>query len=183
MAKGDTKNKLNDEHRAFLVREFACFATPTQARDTLEQWSGISISCQSAMYYDADSNLGKKKLCSRWKNLFAIERQAFIEHAEKHIPHAFKAVRIKELSEAADAYKKKGNYMAMADMLERIAKEIGNVHTNRREVTGKNGGAIKHEDVSGMTDEAIKSELMQILGITDDAFNISDVHPAPERRQ
>ena len=61
------------------------------------------------------------------------------------------------------AYKGQGNYMAMADMLERIAKEVGNVHTNRREFTGKDQGPIKYQDVETMTEEQIEDELKQIL--------------------
>ena len=53
----------------------------------------------------------------------------------------------------------------MADMLERISKEMGNVHTNRREFTGKNRGPIQFEDVKAMTDEQIDAELERLWGI------------------
>ena len=59
--------------------------------------------------------------------------------------------------------KKKENYLAMARMLEQIAKECGNVHTNRHEFTGKDRGPIKHQDVSEMTDEQIDLKLKQIF--------------------
>jgi hypothetical protein len=69
--------------------------------------------------------------------------------------------------------------MAMADMLERIAKEVGNVHTNRRELTGRDRGPIKYSEVDDMTDDEIDRELRQLLNIKDDA----DVYPAPKRKQ
>jgi len=71
-------------------------------------------------------------------------------------------VRIKKLARASDAFESRGNYVAMAAMLERIAKEMGNVHTNRREFTGKNQGPIKIEAVHDMTDEQIDTELERL---------------------
>ena len=63
------------------------------------------------------------------------------------------------LAHAARAYKGQRNYMAMADMLERISKECGNVHTNQCEFMGNGGGAINYRDVSDMTDEQLEQEL------------------------
>ncbi len=84
---------------------------------------------------------------------------------EKAVPHAHKAVRIKKLARASDAFESRGNYVAMAAMLEKIARELGNVHTNRREFTGKDQGPIKVESVANMTDEQIDAELERLWGI------------------
>ena len=46
------------------------------------------------------------------------------------------------------------------------------------EYTGKDGGAIKYQDVETMTDEQIDQELKQIFGIKD-----ADVHKAPDSEQ
>ena len=51
----------------------------------------------------------------------------------------------------------------MARMLEQIAKEVGNVHTNRHEFTGKDAGPIKFQNIDDMTDEQINLELKQIF--------------------
>jgi predicted DNA-binding protein (UPF0251 family) len=40
---------------------------------------------------------------------------------------------------------------------------VGNVHTNRREFTGKDGGSIKHQDVSEMTTEELEAEALRLL--------------------
>ncbi len=157
MAKSHAK-KLKDYHRAFLVREFACFATPMEAADALRQEYGIEIAPQSAQHYDATSGAGARA-AKKWQELFGHTRNAFLDHVEKTVPHAYKAVRVRKLAKAADTFEDRGNYMAMADMLERIAKEMGNVHTNRREFTGKDRGPIKYQDVDNMTDEQIEDEL------------------------
>lgn len=48
-------------------------------------------------------------------------------------------------------------------MLERIAKEMGNVHTNRREVSGHGGGPLRF-DYSDLTDEQLDARIAQLLG-------------------
>ena len=78
---------------------------------------------------------------------------------------------------AANTFKAKKNYLAMAKLLADIAKEMGNVHTNRREFTGKDGGAIKFQDVGDMTDEQITAEL-ESYGIDPD-----QIHAAPKTKQ
>ena len=52
--------------------------------------------------------------------------------------------------------------MAMARMLEQIAKEVGGVHSNRHEITGRDRGPIQFAEVSSMTDEQIEAELEAI---------------------
>ena len=125
--------------------------------------------------YDPHKHAGRR-IAQRWKDLFEFARKAFLDDVVAQVPHAHKSVRIKKLARASDAFEKSKNYMAMARMLEQIAKEVGNVHTNRREFTGKDRGPIQFEDIDGMTDEAIDQELRQIFGIKD-----ADVRPAPER--
>ena len=172
-----TTKKLQDHHRAFLVREFACFATPMEAADALRQEYGIEITPQSAQHYDATSGAGARA-AKKWHELFDVAREAFLDDVEARIPHAHKSVRIQKLARASDAFEKNSNYLAMARVLEQIAKEVGNVHTNRREFTGKDRGPIKYQDVETMTDEQIDQELKQIFGIKD-----ADVHKAPDSEQ
>ena len=157
-------NKLKDYHRAFLVRELACYASPKEAADALRTEYGIEIAPQSAQHYDATSHAGSKA-AKKWIELFGVARKAFLDDVETRVPEAYKAVRIHELAKASRKFKKNGNYMAMADMFERIAKEVGSVHTNRREFTGKDRGPIKVEAVHDMTDEQIDAELERLWGI------------------
>ena len=173
----ETTKKLKDHHRAFLVREFACFATPMEAADALREEYGIEIAPQSAQHYDATSGAGSDA-AKKWHDLFDVSRQAFLDEVSERIPHAHKAVRIKKLARASDAFERNKNYMAMARMLEQIAKEVGNVHTNRREFTGKDRGPIKYQDVDTMTDDEIDQELRRIFNVGD-----ADVYPAPKGKQ
>ncbi len=158
------RKKLNDVHRAFLVEQLACFMSPKEAAEALSQEHSVTVAPQSAERYDPYKKAGKR-IAPKWKFLFDHTRQAFLDHVETQVPHAHKAVRIKKLARAADAFENGKNYFGMANMLERIAKEMGNVHTNRREFTGKDRGPIQVSAVSEMTDEQIDSELERLWGI------------------
>ena len=73
---------------------------------------------------------------------------------------------------ASAAFEQNGNFLGMARMLEQAAKEVGGSFTNQRQHTGKDGGAIKYEDVTQMTDEQLDAELRQ-LGIDPDTARIA----------
>ena len=150
--------KLNDEQRAFLVREIACYARPTEAADALYAEYGVQVTAHNVEKYDHTKKAGAR-CAEKWRVLFKATRAAFIKDIETRIPHAHKAFRVKKLAAAADAFEKSKNYVAMAGMLEKIAKEIGNAYTNRFEHTGKGGGPIKVEDVTEMTNEMLDSEI------------------------
>ena len=107
-----------------------------------------------------------------------MARAAFLEHVSNEVPEAHKAFRIQQLARASRIFKQNKNYLAMANMLERIAKEMGNVHTNRHEFTGKGGGPIKFAEVDDMTDDQIDAELKRILNMDG-----ARVQPAPESKQ
>ena len=174
MTKRKTKT-LKDHHRAFLVKEFACFSSPAEAVNALKEEFGVEISPQGAQHYDATSSAGRQA-AKKWHELFDVAREAFLEHVETRIPHAHKAVRIRKLARAADTFEQHGNYVAMASMLEKVAKELGNAYTNRFEHTGKSGGPIQYQPVDTMSEEQVDEELRQY------GFD-PDLHRAPARKQ
>ncbi len=155
------KKRLTDVEKAFVVQELACFGSPKEVSEALMEECAVQLAPQNIECYDPNKRAGQN-LAQKWRELFEHTRTAFLDHVEKAVPHAHKAVRIKKLARASDAFESRGNYVAMAAMLERIAKEMGNVHTNRREFTGKNQGPIKIEAVHDMTDEQIDTELERL---------------------
>ena len=170
------RKKLNDVYRAFLVEKLACFMSPKEAAEALSQEHGVTVAPQSAERYDPYKKAGSH-IAPKWKSLFDHTRQAFLDHVENQIPESNKAVRVQELAIAARHFKARGNYIAMANMLERIAKEMGNVYSNRREFTGKDGGPIRYQDISDMTDEQIHAELREY------GIDPATVHAAPKTTQ
>ena len=154
--------RLTDVEKAFVVQELACFGSPKEVSEALMEEYGVQLAPQNIECYDPNKRAGQH-LAKKWRVLFEHTRQAFLDHVEKRVPEAYKAVRVRHLAQAARAYKGQRNYMAMAGMLERIAKEMGDFHTNRREFTGRDRGPIKYSEVADMTDEQLDQELEQIL--------------------
>lgn len=166
------KGKLKDEHRAFITRRLAMYDTPKEAAEALNQEFGISISPQGAERYDPTKRAGQY-MGERWRKMFHETRQDFLNNVDRYVPEANKTVRISLLANSARAMRARGNHVGAADMLERIAKEMGNVHTNRRELTGKDGGALKVE-YADLTDEEINARLVQLVGMTEKAGDAGD---------
>ena len=174
--KSSSAHKLKDYHRAFIVRELACFASPQEASDALRDKFDIEITPQSAEHYDPNKAAGKVA-SSKWHELFALVREAFLDDVAKSVPFANKSVRVRELAQAAKTFKKQKNLMGMSRMLEMIAKETGGAFTNKHELTGAHGGPIRYADVSDMTDEQIEAELRSY------GIDPAQVHAAPKTTQ
>jgi hypothetical protein len=153
---------LTNEQRAFLVREAACYVTPKVAAEAFFAKFDRRINAQTAEGYDPTKNQGRK-LKPKWITLFETCREAFLKDAAAEVPESQKSVRLRMLAGAARAMEASRNYLGMAEVLKQIAQEMGNAYTNRREYTGKDGGAMKFEDVSGMTLEQIDDEIAQIV--------------------
>ncbi len=151
-------NVLTDQQRAFLVEQIACFATPTEAATALFEEFGIQIKPSAVEKYDFTKQAGKR-CAEKWKVLYTETRKAFCKHIAERVPHAEKAYRVRKLAKAADAYEKSKNWVAMANMLEKIAKELGGSYTNRYEHTGKGGGPIEYRAVEQMTDDELDDEI------------------------
>ncbi len=151
-------SKLSEEQRTFIVQQLACYATPTETAEAVHEQFRIEITPQRAEKFDHTKRAGRK-CAKKWHVLFDATREAFVKHIADCVPEAHKAVRIQELAKAARSFKDDKKYIAMASMLEKIAKEVGGVYTNRHEFTGKDRGPIQFEDVSEMTTEMLESEL------------------------
>lgn len=154
--------KLTEEQKAFVVQRLACWDTPAEAAAALKEEHGVELTPQGCEGYDPNKRAGRN-VAKKWRLLFEQTRERFLKNLETEIPEANKAVRVRHLATAARAFKSRSNYVGMADMLERIAKEVGNVHTNRREFTGKDGKPIEHRDVTDYSDEQLDAALNDLL--------------------
>lgn len=163
-------HKLTGEQKAYVVQRLGCFDGPREVAEALKEEFGVEISPQAVECYDPTKRAGRG-LSEKWRDLFAATRAAFLAHIERQVPEVHRAVRIKHLARSFHVLQARGNYVAAADMLERIAKEMGNVHTNRREFSGPDGGAIQFENLSS---DQIKARIITLLeahfgGDADDA--------------
>jgi hypothetical protein len=163
------RTRLTDGQKTFVVRELACFGSPKEVSEALMAEYSVHLAPQNVEAYDPTKRAGEH-LSTKWRELFERCRMTFLENVEGSVPEAHKAVRIRQLAFASRAYKAQRNYVGMADMLERIAKEVGNVHTNRRELSGPKGKPIQTQELPApdtMSPEEILAELRSIFGIAE----------------
>lgn len=133
---------LNDEQKLFLLEGFAMFIPPVELREEFKAEYGIAIDRRQAHYYNAEKVDNRQKLKDEWVEYFDRVREAFLEKREG-IAIAHKAVRMRRLEKIADEAHSMRNYRMEMSALEQAAKEDGGAYTNRREVSGPNGGPIE----------------------------------------
>lgn len=165
--------KLTEEQRRFIVMRLAEFATPTQVvAEAQQKWPGLELSKQQVQHYDPTTVQGTK-CAKKWRAVFTARRQAYLSAVEDE-PFAHRRMRLRKLAEKIDELDaqidvaktmgRTGNPRLVADLIERqrslleqLAKEVGDVFTNRR----------KHEG-------AAVDALAQMLGISPDELEAAD---------
>lgn len=133
--------KLNNEVRTFIVQALACFDGPSAVVKAVQEEFGITITRQSVETYDPNKRAGRG-LAEKWRTIFEETRAAFIEDTSK-IGISHRAVRLRALQRMTEKAETQGNMVLASSLLEQAAKEMGGAFTNRREVTGKDGGAVE----------------------------------------
>lgn len=172
-----SRGKLNEGQKQYLVQRLAQFNTPKEAAKSLFEAHGVKISPQSAEHYDPTKRAGKR-LAVHLKQIFEDSRKRFIKYLEIYVPEANRSVRVSMLATAAQTYRDQNDYEGMSKMLVLIAKEVGNVFSNRRELTGKDQGPIKLQEIELMTEAQIDEELLEY----DDDYD-PDLHPGTPTEQ
>ena len=131
--------ELSDTVKHFIVQRLACYDTPSQVSEAVHREHGLAVSRQQVQKYDV-ARAGKKP-AQRWCTLFHATRERFIVEVEQ-VPIAQRAVRLRRLDRMCAQAESRGNLPLAASLLEQAAKDVGGFYTNRRELTGKDGGPI-----------------------------------------
>lgn len=144
--------KYSDEVKTRIVQSLACFDTPSQVAKAIKAELGVDISAQACEAYDPNKVAGKK-LSERFRLLFEATRKTFLEDTSQ-IAISHRAVRLRALQRMAEKAETGGNMVLAASLMEQAAKEVGDAFTNRRELTGKAGGPLRH--VHELSDEQLR---------------------------
>lgn len=127
--------KLTSEVKRMIVQRLAIFDAPVQIQAELRAM-GVDVSLPQIAYYDA--SMATEDLGPRWRTLFHETRSAFLKETTA-IAISHKAVRLRRLGRIADKMALNGNVVMEMAALEQAAKEVGNVYSNRHELTGRKG--------------------------------------------
>lgn len=134
--------KITPQAKADIMRWLAQGQKYEQILKGLEARHGITVVRQALEYYNPASPKSKR-LSKHLREIYETARQLYLSDLTA-IPESHKAVRVRMLAEMANDSMTRKNYRVAADLLEQIAKETGNVFSNRHEVTGPKGQPIQH---------------------------------------
>ncbi|MGK9336056.1 DUF2280 domain-containing protein [Sinorhizobium meliloti] len=135
------KGKLSEEVKTFIVQSLACFDTPSIVVEAVRKEYGETITRQSVEGYDPTKKAGSN-LAEKWKLLFEETRKTFLEDTAT-IAISHRAVRLRALQRMAEKAETQGNMVLAANLLEQAAKEVGDSYTNRRQISGPDGGPVE----------------------------------------
>lgn len=119
---------LSDEVKFFIVKQLACFDTPSQVTESVKDEFGLDVPKQQVAAYDPTKFAGRR-LSQKWREIFEATRKRFLEDASE-IPIASKSFRLRSLNRIHDTAGK--NKMLAMQALEQAAKEAGGIYESRR---------------------------------------------------
>ncbi|MEQ1389665.1 DUF2280 domain-containing protein [Acinetobacter radioresistens] len=134
---------LKEPVKIFIVQSLACFETPQQVADAVQQRFGIEIDRRQCEGYDPTKFSGRN-LSKKLTELFHQTRQDFRENIED-IAIANKAFRLRELQKM---YEDSGRNKRVKQNLLKQAFQETDGRVTKQEITGKDGGPIQQETKS-----------------------------------
>lgn len=115
---------LKEKHKRFIVKQLACYESPTNIIEQLKTKYGLKkVSASQLSYYNPDTE-SSRKLAPRWRHLFETTRDDYITDIGK-VAIAQKVHRLQKLQEMYDLLFACGEYVEAAAILEQAAKETG----------------------------------------------------------
>ncbi|MEB5922732.1 MULTISPECIES: DUF2280 domain-containing protein [Franconibacter] len=152
---------LKPEVKAFIVQALACYDTPSQVVESVQEAFGITISRQQVESHDPTKVSGKT-LAQKWVDMFNAARERF-QNEVGDIPIASKAYRLRVLNRMAASAEKMKNFGMTSQLIEQAAKEMGDAYTNKHKLehSGPNGGAIQTITMSKEEYKSARQEMME----------------------
>lgn len=134
---------LKEPVKMFIVQSLACFETPQQVADAVEEIYKIKIDRKQCHSYDPTKYAGRN-LSKKLKDLFEQTRKEFRENIDD-IAIANKAFRLRELQKMYEDSGK--NKRAKQNLLKQAFQETDG-RVTKQEITGPDGGPIQQETKS-----------------------------------
>ncbi|KCW04893.1 hypothetical protein J965_2471 [Acinetobacter baumannii 44839_9] len=133
--------RLNKRGKLYIVRSLATYETPSETARGVQEEFGITVTKQQCEAYDPTKKTGQD-LSEEFKTEFYRVRKEMNDNLSA-IPIANIAYRLKRLQRFIDHEQFKENPVIVPSLLEQAAKEVGGLYTNRKEITGKDGGPVQ----------------------------------------
>lgn len=143
---------LKEPVKMFIVQSLACFETPQQVADAVEEIYKIKIDRKQCHSYDPTKYAGRN-LSKKLKDLFEQTRKEFRENIDD-IAIANKAFRLRELQKMYEDSGK--NKRAKQNLLKQAFQETDG-RVTKQEITGKDGKPIETINQNVPTDSYLKA--------------------------
>ncbi len=153
---------LSEVVKRFVITQCARWERPTAIARMVKEQFGVNMSPQATEGYDPTKRLGRN-LSMPHRKLFNAERERFT-HEIDAIPIANAAYRIAKLQQYSERAEDEGDLKLAAQMLEQAARDLGELFTNRVNVTGT--AAQPTDDLKDLTDDELEN-LQALLQRTD----------------
>ena len=148
---------LKEPVKIFIVQSLACFDTPQQVADAVQQRFGIEIDRRQCEGYDPTKFSGRN-LSKKLKDLFTRTRKDFRANIED-IAIANKAFRLMELQKM---YEDSGRNKRVKQNLLKQAFQETDGRVTKQEITGKDGKPIETVN-SNVSTESYLEARKQVL--------------------
>lgn len=146
---------LKEPVKIFIVQSLACFETPQQVADAVEEIYKVKIDRKQCHSYDPSKYAGRN-LSKKLKDLFDKTRDDFRKNIFD-IPIANQAFRLKEIQKM---YEDAGKNKVSKQNLLKLAYQETDARTTKQEITGPDGGPIQNENTTYVT--ATKEQVRQV---------------------
>ena len=118
---------LKNHHKEFIVKELACFNTPSKIAKRLQEECGVTATLSQLSFYNPENTQARSQLSDKWRDLFNETREQFIEGVIE-IPIVHRQYRLSQLQQLYDKLKERGEIIKALKVLEQAAKETGGMY-------------------------------------------------------
>ena len=140
VAEKPKQGKLPAAVQRFIVCHLACFETPTDVARAVKEEFGQNVTKQNVEYYDPTKKASEKGLSETLEKLFRETREKFLEDESANLRSLKYRLGLRALM--INKVLAKGNFPLVDALLVNAAKDEGGAFTNRRQLSGPDGGPI-----------------------------------------
>jgi hypothetical protein len=123
-------NRLTDKQKIYVVRRLAAYDKAVVIVGDLARDFGVTVTLKAIEHYNPCLAAGRH-LARRWRALFAQAREDYLKTTAE-IGYTQKAVRIQLRARYADRAEEAGQFKAASDILDAIARDVGDILDRRQ---------------------------------------------------
>lgn len=134
------KEKLPEPVKRFIVRHLARFESPTDVARAVKEEFERDVTKQNVEYYDPTKQASEQGLSEKLEKLFWETREKFLADESANLSSLKYRLGLRALM--INKTLARGDFPLVDSLLVNAAKDDGGAFTNRRQLSGPDGGPI-----------------------------------------